>query len=448
VDDRVINRRRWQAAALVTATVVLLLGGACLLESASSPAFPDVTPFPPELEARLHEIRDDSSVVRELPVHRGVEEGILSREALAEEVGKGPSCFSDGDEQHAEAFEIAWRLLGMIGPDDDLTELAGQACSGSIVGLYMPDDDQLLLVDEPVGGIEGQDELTVAHEYVHSFQDAAFDWDALYELVAAEDEDRETEYYRTIDCISEGDATYFEYAYAIGVHDEAWYEAQFSEEALGEFRSAGDIPPALQRELDFNYAECADFVEAIQEQGGWEAVDALYKSPPATTEQVLHVNKYATHEMPHNSEPAELGVALEGLKRISRTVFGEFDTYNYLMTVLNNDAQARLAAGGWGSGWLTAYSGSSSDEAAEAPSAVHLYLDWDGQADFDQFLKIYGDWLRAAGGPSWSSAGPAGPVRWKAGANFGLMTWDPERLSVDIVIATRAKDREDAAREL
>jgi hypothetical protein len=448
VDDRVTTRRRCLAASLLAAAAVLLLAGGCWSGSASSPAYPDVTPFPPELEARLHEIRDDSSVVRELPVHRGVEEGILSREALAEDLEEDPFYFSEDEEQDAEAFQVGWRLLGMIGPDDDLEELAGESHSEGIVGLYIPDDDQLLLIDEPVGGIEGQDELTVAHEYVHSFQDVAFDWDTLYDLLANEDEDSETEYYRTIDCVSEGDAMAFEPLYGDAVYGQDWYEEQFTDDALGEFEPAGDLPPALARELDFNYVECADFVAAIQEQGGWEAVDALYENPPATTEQVLHLNKYATHEMPHSSAPAELGVALEGLKRVSRTVFGEFDTYNYLMTVFNDDAQARLAAGGWGSGWLTVYTGNSPDDTTEPPSLAHLYLDWDGQADFDQFLKLYGDWLRAMGGASWSSAGPAGPVRWTADGNYGLMTWDPEKLSVDIVIATRAKDREDAAREL
>src|SRR5262249_58195817 len=37
---------------------------------------------------------------------------------------------------------------------------------------------------------------------------------------------------------------------------------------------------------------------ALQERGGWDAVRAAWSTPPASTEQVLHPDKFFAHEAP------------------------------------------------------------------------------------------------------------------------------------------------------
>src|SRR6185503_12973069 len=51
-------------------------------------------------------------------------------------------------------------------------------------------------------------------------------------------------------------------------------------------------PRYLREELRFPYVEGGLFVEHLFRHGGWRAVDAAYRRPPVSTEQILHPERY------------------------------------------------------------------------------------------------------------------------------------------------------------
>jgi hypothetical protein len=53
-----------------------------------------------------------------------------------------------------------------------------------------------------------------------------------------------------------------------------------------------DVPAVLREQLAFQYAAGAHFVDRGLTLGGWPAVDRAHADPPASTEQVLHPERY------------------------------------------------------------------------------------------------------------------------------------------------------------
>ncbi|CAN0504938.1 unnamed protein product, partial [Phaeothamnion confervicola] len=149
--------------------------------------------------------------------------------------------------------------------------------------------------------------------------------------------------------LPEGDATYFESLYATS-------DRAFLKRLLEEYENT-DIPDVLENgpaifieTLYFPYDQGSTFIGAIYEDGGWEAVDAVYANPPVSTEQVLHPEKYRDGEMPVavqvNDPTAALG---DGWTVLDADTFGEFQT-SILLNSSNDisDEEAQDAAAGWG----------------------------------------------------------------------------------------------------
>jgi hypothetical protein len=185
----------------------------------------------------------------------------------------------------------------------------------------------------------------------------------------------------------EGDATLVMYVYT----ERAAQENPFG--ALGEILSSGlqagnlFLPPSTPRiigaELLFPYEAGQSFVQTVFLDGGWDAVNAAYDNPPASTEQVIHPEKYLAGEMPIEVTLADIAESIEGDWTLARAgTMGEFYMRHYLNTQMDA-VKARQAAAGWGGDRYNIY------QSADGQQAWVLQLMWDSPADAAEFQTAY-----------------------------------------------------------
>jgi len=213
-----------------------------------------------------------------------------------------------------------------------------------------------------------------------------------------------------------------------------WQQKLQQEPAEAEGQAATPLPEFLERALLFNYQECGAFVQALYDKGGWGAVNAAYEKPPATTEQVLHLDKYEAREVSNGQQPVDLSESLgNGWALLDTSQFGEFDVYNYALTMAKNDAAARIAAAGWGGGWLSVYRNKEQSDQVQ----VQLSLSWDTNDDMNQFLAVFAAILDARAVQGQIQQGQP-EVNWTAEGEHGFLRWNDSKARVDILIATDA----------
>ena len=89
-------------------------------------------------------------------------------------------------------------------------------------------------------------------------------------------------------------------------------------------------------------------MELYLRNGDFTLVDAAYENPPASTEQVMHIEKYDEGEAPVDTAAADPTETLgEGWEVLEREVMGEAFLQSLFWEALGGE-EAQKAAAGWG----------------------------------------------------------------------------------------------------
>jgi hypothetical protein len=113
-------------------------------------------------------------------------------------------------------------------------------------------------------------------------------------------------------------------------------------------------PPYVSRDLAFPYEAGLKFVQYLHQRGNWAAVNKAYANLPASTEQILHPEKYIAAEQSIEVVAPPLTDTLgSGWRLIDDDVLGEWTTYLVLRAgadvAAQLDEKTSLAASrGWG----------------------------------------------------------------------------------------------------
>lgn len=183
---------------------------------------------------------------------------------------------------------------------------------------------------------------TLVHEIVHALQDQN---ELLFVLSQHEtNEDGAL----ALRAVAEGDAVLTAFAYVepkrgAPSHFMTHLLANAREQAATDERAgAGNAAPAFaRRQWAFPYTDGFALMGQLRRAGGYGLVNRAFRNPPASTEQVLHVEKYLAGEMPI---PVESPLAPDGYTRVASGTMGE------LRTVALLEACGAPVAGalGWG----------------------------------------------------------------------------------------------------
>ena len=395
----------------IVITTATLLGAACitLVPSPTATAEPPTKTSPPptltpssiltppsqdmplaivceldtEAVSEMNEIEGQVRILRGLRQTHPVDREFLTQVQLRQRVIDDFLADFTQEEAFVDARVLA--LLGLLERDFDLWNFYADLFTEQVAGFYDDEDEEMAVICG--AGFGGPERITFAHEYTHALQDQAYD---LEDGLGYNDDlcEADSERCAAIQALIEGDATLLE---------EQWLRTYATREDLADLMEfiAGfespvydSAPEFLRQDLIFPYMAGLAFVKTLYLDGGWAAVDAAYLSPPLSTEQILHPERYPA-DAPIWFEVPDLSTALgDEWREIDRGVLGEWYTQLTLNEFLPK-AVAVDAAEGWGGDYYLAFYNEDRDV-----DAFVLVSQWDTMPDlheFDAAFRDYGD---------------------------------------------------------
>jgi Tfp pilus assembly protein PilF len=323
-----------------------------------------------EIEADLSETRELSATIA-VPYHPLTPAGLQER------------LTSSMDAQTREAMQVSdalLTLLGVIEPDVDLEKLMADLYTEQLAGYYDLEEKAFYV-------LEGEeqtalDQIVIAHEYTHALQDQHFSLEALT------DESLDSDQRSAFDALVEGDATLAMTLYATD-HIPVFDRLQSISGAGGFESEVLDTSPAFIREMQlFPYKAGLTFVIALYDSGGWAAVDEAYESPPLSTEQVLHPERYRGGDKPEEVPLPDLAAELgDDWREAESDVLGELGLRLSLAQYVGPSA-AMMAAEGWAGDRYALL-----QQSPNGPYVLVMRTYWDDQSEADEFWALYGVYM-------------------------------------------------------
>ena len=413
VYDRAMDRTlsRSVGALAVTAVIAIALSacGNATPPASASPS-PSVAPSPSsaaspsaqgsgDLAAVYAEINEQVRSIRGLEEKTPIEPTIVSPEEMT---GVLRTSFDeDYPPDEVAADERLYHGLGLLPKDDKLKDVYIELLESQVAGLYDPIGKKLYVVSK-AGGVGPVEKVYYSHEYDHALQDQNFDLEAITDGL-----DDETDEALARQALVEGDA------YVLMTY---WLQQFLTPEEIAEvIRSSSDpeaqaalnrIPQIVQAQLIFSALQGTQFVGGIQTTGDWAAVDAAFGDLPASTEQVLHPEKYSGGEAAIAVDlPDDLASRMgTGWSVIDEDTMGEHQTAIWLGSPAV--AAAADGAAGWGGDRITLLGGPND------AWAIAWHTVWDSDDDAAEFEVTADTAVGKAGGPGRILPGDGGEHRW------------------------------------
>jgi hypothetical protein len=327
---------------------------------------------PAELEALIAQTEASVPPIRQLEPTSQVPDRIVDETGLQADLKRFIDEAATPKEYAVQAH--LGERLGYFPPGTDLAATQLELLGDQVLGYYDDKRDEMAVVQR--GGEFGPlERVTLAHEYTHALQDQHFDLGSL-DREDLSNGDRSLA--RT--ALVEGDASLLTQQWSLANMTFAEILA-ITKQALDPASMAvlSRVPPLIARQLTFPYQEGLDFASALFEQGGWAAVDAAFTSPPDSTEQILHPEKYAAREQPLKvAAPIKAKALGRGWSEATQDTIGELGAAVWLEPTAGKRAAAD-AAGGWGGDRVTLLEGPGDQWLVAWQTA------WDTPADADAF---------------------------------------------------------------
>jgi hypothetical protein len=429
-------RKRFTAGlAFMLVMVLLASSGVAAWQGAASIKKPDPA-------AALNATDDVLQVVSRL---RGLEIKHPVKSALKTRDEIEASVIRDLDEttprEEFEASEKTLVKLGLIRKDFQLRDYIVKLLREQVAGFYEPKTKEFYLAAWlPLS----EQKKVMAHELVHALQDQHFNL-RRFERWPKGDSDAELAAHALV----EGEATLVMIQYDLeqtGVRGVDMTKLGSLTDRLLEADANTDdpnypvlsaAPTVLRENLQFPYVYGVGFAQAVVKSGSLRGLNNAYQQLPASTEQIMHPEKFIARDNPIKIEIPDLARALgDGWKQSDADVNGEFG-YMVLLGEFIPKRTAREAAAGWGGDRYAFY-----ENKAAGASTLVQYTTWDSASDAKEFFDAYSDRnvrRYKVSGPADASAKPR-----VYETSEGLVS--VELRDKDVVIIEGARDGKELAR--
>ena len=359
-------------------------------------------------EQLLNEARQEFSNIRGIAVREVILE-VVNKTWVAENWGTQ----SDSEREEIQIEESIYKALFIIPQDVNLFD-AKLDWTGSFRAAKW--QGKIYVVED---NFDVTDELsatsTFVHEFTHIMQEN-------YSFPKRPTFDGS----KALTSLKEGDATFMADIFKNdGVIPISWSVTSDDKTTLSAplvLMFGDEIQPSLPYSIEkinwFPYRYGMEFVEALYDIGGWDAVENAYSIPPSTTEQIMHPEKYSAKE---DAKTVEAPSVTGDWSLIETERFGEY----FIFVMLDNwiyEADAEEAADGWGGDVFNYYEGN--DEFFFTWNIV-----WDTGDDAHEFYLAFQDMMYRTSAEKhncsyWSANGRYISIQWNENSTLIISSAD------------------------
>jgi hypothetical protein len=291
------------------------------------------------------------------------------------------------------------KVLGLIPETLDVRETLLNLLTEEVGGFYNPRTKEMFLIrEDPVKRtflsrlLKGPDfnaeeqRVTLAHEMTHALADQHFDLVGLDRATGGNDDMA-----MAVSSLVEGEATLVMMGEMFDIQTgpellidmqperiDATFRLMNWVSPFMSGRTMRNAPSIFRQTLVFPYHKGTVFTLHLTNQGGWESVNAAFRQPPLSSEQILHPEKYlgpdpdwpTAVELPRFTE--HLG---ETWTELGGNTLGEFQ----LQILLEKIPGGKQAAEGWDGDRYEVF------ERDDGRLAVAWFTTWDSDEDAREF---------------------------------------------------------------
>jgi hypothetical protein len=317
-------------------------------------ALPAEDPAATAVRSVIAQVAEIRHLREKTPLSIDVVEPEEIRNLLAKSVDK------DATPEEMRAEQARWLVFGFTDAPLDAHDVIMRTLQEQVVAFYDPDAHVLHVPKHfslPAGGVDpaAASASLLAHEIEHGLQDQHF---PIFRIKMPDDDDSELARHAA----AEGDATFVMIAQAaarqnggrsMDIVTVARQLEKLSPEAMlemsGQSKEALKAPRLMQEELLFPYIAGLRLVAELYHAGGYDLVDRMLQSPPASSKQVLHPEAYVAGVLP---VPIEDASPPPGETVVAKGRLGELGIRAMFSGCLGSQRAAQTAAGWAGDGYL------------------------------------------------------------------------------------------------
>ncbi|CAN5594759.1 hypothetical protein BH24ACT4_BH24ACT4_16470 [soil metagenome] len=201
-----------------------------------------------------------------------------------------------GEEEQVRAQGVGLRALGVLAPDDDPVAIREEQGEENVLGFYDPQTEELVVRGDQITPYV---ETIIVHELTHALDEQYFDLERGEALATRPDESG-----FGFLALTEGSARRVQVAYEDELDPTELLSAQIEAQLGGLADPQGAaLPVAYQLLSAIPYGNGAQLVDAVVADGGNADLDAAFREPPTTSEQVLDPTAYEVREPATTVEP-------------------------------------------------------------------------------------------------------------------------------------------------
>ncbi|HSW39395.1 MAG TPA: DUF6782 family putative metallopeptidase [Acidobacteriota bacterium] len=344
----------------------------------------------PELLEAAEEMVEITSLLRGLPPKTSILKGIKNREEISAYLNK----LIDEDYDPALIRQEGKMLgrLGLIPPGSDYREIMLNLLSEQVGGFYDPERNTLFIAS----WLPAEEQKPVMiHELTHALQDHHFD---LKSILSLSRERANNDRSMAHQALVEGDAMAVMLQYFLAPAKRHFSElpnlADIMRAQMHTMQAQFDVfrnaPAFLQETILFPYGYGASFIQyAWKQYPSWNTVNKIYADLPASTEQIMHPEKYfGERDNPRPVNAQSYADMLAPDWRVTyKNTMGEF-SLGLLLNLHLTAERSRRAATGWGGDQALLL------ENESGSSAALVYTVWDSAADAEKFFLAMDEWFR------------------------------------------------------